>query len=447
MNKHVDDQEIETGHRQRSGVKPPVPPTRAADLGLSDVLMRDVLLKTIFRQNLSGTDEIATSLGVVIPIAQELIDSARSEGLIETTGSIGSSQASQLRYQLTDGGKARALDALTQSEYYGALPVSLEDFRTQTSRQSISDVTITNDMLQNSMSHLVLPPDLLPQLGPAVNSGKSILLYGPPGNGKSSISNGIRDALGDKIYVPKFIEYAGMVISVYDPIVHSQAEDGQSDPNAIRKASPFDQRYVRCKRPTVMTGGELTLDMLDLNYNPVSRTYQAPLQLKASGGVFIVDDLGRQTEPPQSLINRWIVPMEGGYDILSLQSGQKFMVPFDTLVIFSTNFAPAELFDGAALRRIYYKVLVDGPSRDDFIKIFVKISKHYKIKPEESVLAHLLKNKYPEVNNLFASYHAPFLVDQMLAIAEYEQRPRAMSIDLVDRAWENLFVKDREIAK
>ncbi len=447
MNKQVDDNEINTSHRQRFAVRPPVAPTRAVDLGLSEVLMRDVLLKTIFRQNLSDTTDIANSLGVVVPIAQELIDMARTEGLLETLGTIGSSQASQLRYQLTDGGKARALDALTQSEYYGALPVSLEDFRTQTARQSISDVSITNEMLENSMSHLVLPPELLPQLGPAVNSGKAIMLYGPPGNGKSSISNGIRDALGDKIYVPKFIEYAGMVISVYDPIVHSQAEVGDGDPNALRKEAPFDQRYVRCMRPTVMTGGELTLDMLDLNYNPISRTYQAPLQLKATGGVFIVDDLGRQTEPPQALINRWIVPMEGGFDILSLQSGQKFMVPFDTLVIFSTNFAPSELFDGAALRRIYYKVLVDGPSRDDFIKIFVKVSKHYKVKPEESVLAHLLKNKYPAVNNLFASYHAPFLIDQMLAIAEYEQRPRGMTVDLVDRAWENLFVKEREIAK
>jgi len=163
--------------------------------------------------------------------------------------------------------------------------------------------------------------------------------------------------------------------------------------------------------------------------------------------VFIVDDLGRQQEPPQALINRWIVPMEGGYDILSLQSGQKFVVPFDTLVIFSTNFAPAELFDGAALRRIYYKILIDGPCRDDFIKVFLKVCQAYKIKPSEEVLTHLLTNKYPEVDNLFASYHAPFLIDQMLSICEYEQRERGMSVELVDRAWENLFVKDRTIAK
>ncbi|HSF92527.1 MAG TPA: ATPase, partial [Paracoccaceae bacterium] len=215
------------------------------------------------------------------------------------------------------------------------------------------------------------------------------------------------------------------------------------DKTTLRRMGPnFDQRYVLCRRPSVMTGGELTLNMLDLNYNPVSRTYQAPLQLKATGGVFIVDDLGRQTEPPQALINRWIVPMEQHFDILTLQSGQKFMVPFDTLVVFSTNFRPSELFDGAALRRIYYKILIDSPSRDDFIKVFIKTCRHYRIRPEEEVLTHLLKKKYPPTGNSFQSYHAPFLIDQSLSICTYEGRPPELTPELIDRAWENLFVKD-----
>lgn len=431
----------------RSEVHAPTPPLTLEDTGLEMVLCRDILLKTVFRRNLSLASEIADALCVLPPVAMELIEICRENNLIETLGIRGASTGAELRYQLTEGGKARALDSLAQSEYFGALPVTLEDFRAQSKRQSITDVAITQERLENSMSHLVLPDGMLDQLGPAVNSGKSVLLYGPPGNGKSSISNGIRDALGDQIFVPQFIEYAGQVISVYDPIVHVEAEPANADPNSLRRAVQHDPRYKLCRRPTVMTGGELTLDMLDLNYNTTSRTYQAPLQLKATGGVFIVDDLGRQQEPPQALINRWIVPMEGGYDILSLQSGQKFVVPFDTLVIFSTNFAPAELFDGAALRRIYYKILIDGPTREDFIKVFLKVSQHYKIKPSEEVITHLLTNKYPEVDNLFASYHAPFLIDQMLSICEYEQREREMSVDLVDRAWENLFVKERAIAK
>ncbi|MEO0914708.1 MAG: ATPase, partial [Pseudomonadota bacterium] len=362
----------------------PRSPLSLEDTGLETVLMRDILLKTMFRRSLTGLADIAKALCVVPPLAQELVDMAREENLIETLGARGASPTAALRYQLTDGGRARALDALTQSEYYGALPVPLEQYWKQTAKQQIGDAVISQERLEKSMSHLVLPAGMLDRLGPAVNSGRSVLLYGPPGTGKSSISNGIRDALGDNIYVPQFLEYGGQVISVYDPIVHTLAKAGVDNPNSLRRAgATHDARYVLCRRPSVMTGGELTLDMLDLNYNTVSRTYQAPLQLKATGGVFIIDDLGRQAEPPQALINRWIVPMEASFDILSLQSGQKFMVPFDTLVIFSTNFAPTEMFDGAALRRIYYKIKVDNPNRDDFIKVFVKTSRHYKVKPDE----------------------------------------------------------------
>ena len=421
----------------------PASPVNIEDLGLEIVLMRDILLKTMFRRNLTTRLEVAEALCVTPPIAQELIDICREGNLIETLGARGALPTAELRYQLTEGGRARALDALQQSEYYGPLPVPMDSYWKQTARQSITDAEITQERLEASMSHLVLPAGMLDQLGPAVNSGRSVLLYGPPGNGKSSISNGIRDALGDNIYVPQFLEYAGQVISVYDPIVHTLAKIARDDGTSLRRSGPdFDQRYVLCRRPSVMTGGELTLDMLDLNFNQVSRTYQAPLQLKATGGVFIVDDLGRQTEPPQALINRWIVPMESSFDILSLTSGQKFMVPFDTLVIFSTNFQPSEMFDGAALRRIYYKIKVDNPSREDFIKVFVKTARHYKINPDEEVLTYLLKHRYPEVGNQFANYHAPFLIDQMLSICEYEGRERKMSIDLVDRAWENLFVDE-----
>jgi predicted ATPase with chaperone activity len=217
------------------------------------------------------------------------------------------------------------------------------------------------------MGDLILPADLIDHLGPAVTSGRSILMYGPPGNGKSSISNGIRDALGDRIYVPRAIEHTRARSSpstTRSCIPRPRAVD---DPTCLRRTRPASTRAMCCAtRPTVITGGELTLSMLDLTYNPVARTYQAPLQLKATGGVFIVDDLGRQEEPPQALINRWIVPLEEGHDILALQSGEKFEVPFDTLVIFSTNFHPNEIFDQAALRRIFFKIKIDGPNQRGF---------------------------------------------------------------------------------
>jgi hypothetical protein len=315
-------------------------------------------------------------------------------------------------------------------------------------RQSVRDIKLTRPDLLKGMGHLILPDDLIDNLGPAVSSGRSILMYGPPGNGKSSISNGIRAALGDKIYVPRAIEYSGQVITVYDPIVHSAAEAAVDDPNSLRRTgNRFDNRYVYCERPTVITGGELTLDMLDLKYNPTARTYTAPLQLKASGGIFIVDDLGRQAEPPQKLVNRWIVPLEEGRDILQLQSGEKFTVPFDTLVIFSTNFHPNEIFDGAALRRIFFKIKIDGPNQEMFLKIFAMVARKKKMALDERSLVHLLKTKYPTINMNFANYQPTFLVDQMIAVCDFERIPYQMTPELIDKAWGNMFVRDEKIAK
>ena len=270
-------------------------------------------------------------------------------------------------------------------------------------------------------------------------------MYGPPGNGKSSISNGIRDAMGDKVYVPRAIEYAGQVITVYDPIVHSKAEEDTQDPTALRRVTRYDTRYVCCERPTVITGGELSLDMLDLVYNPTARTYQAPLQLKSTGGIFIVDDLGRQKEPPQAIVNRWIVPLEESKDILALQSGEKFEVPFDTLVIFSTNFHPNKIFDQAALRRIFFKIKIDGPNQQNYLKIFAMVAKKRGMPLDEATLVHLFKTKYPTIDNIYANYQPIFLIDQMISICEFEGIPYQMSPELIDRAWANMFVREEEI--
>ena len=426
---------------------PPAPKTLAA-VGLSLVMMRDILIKTMFRTNLDLVSTLARSVCLPVPLVQELIDLARTQRLIEATGTLHATSGNEMGYQLTDSGKARALDALSQSEYYGAMPIPLADYQVQVKRQSVRDIRLTREQLLGAMGHLILPPDLLGNLGPAITSGRSILMYGPPGNGKSSISNGIRDAMGDKIYVPRALEYSGQVITVYDPIVHSAAEDSMDDPNALRRISNrFDNRYVYCDRPTVITGGELSLDMLDLTYNPTARTYQAPLQLKSTGGIFIVDDLGRQAEPPQKLVNRWIVPLEEAKDILALQSGEKFTVPFDTLVIFSTNFHPNEIFDGAALRRIFFKIKIDGPDQENFLKIFAMVARAKKMPLDERALVHLMKVKFPTINNVYANYMPKFLIEQIMAICEFENIPYQMSPSLIDRAWGNMFVKDEVIAK
>ncbi|MAB08142.1 MAG: ATPase [Rhodobacteraceae bacterium] len=430
-----------------SAVMAPPPPKRLDDMNLPRIFMRDIALKTIFRKNANTVTALARAICLPIGTTQELIDLARSQSLLEAMGTLSASAGTEMSYQLTDSGKARALDALAQSEYFGAMPVPLHVYREQVERQSIRNIQIGRDQLLGAMGHLVLPENLISHLGPAVSSGRSILMYGPPGNGKSSISNGIRDAMGDKIYVPRAIEYSGQVISVYDPIVHSAAETAEDDPSRLRRSNRFDTRYVLCERPTVVTGGELTLDMLDLVYNPTARTYQAPLQLKSTGGIFIVDDLGRQSEPPQKLVNRWIVPLEESKDILALQSGEKFEVPFDTLVIFSTNFHPNEIFDQAALRRIFFKIKIDGPNQQDFLKIFALVARKKKMELDEASLVHLLKTKYPTIGNVYANYQPVFLIDQMIAVCDFEGWPYRMTPDLIDRAWANMFVRDETIVK
>jgi hypothetical protein len=433
---------------QTPGVMAPLQPKTLADTGLNMVMMRDILLKTMFRQNLTEVSAISRSLCLPIPLAQDLVDAARGQRLVEAMGTLHANSGGEMAYQLSEAGKARALDALSQSEYFGALPVPLTAYGAQLKKQSIRNITMTRDRLLGAMGHLILPGELIDHLGPAVGSGRSILMYGPPGNGKSSISNGIRDALGDTIYIPRAVEYQGQVIAVYDPIVHTVAPEPEDDPTALRKGGMrYDRRYVYCKRPTVITGGELSLEMLDLVYNPVSRTYQAPLQMKSSGGVFIVDDLGRQKEPPQAIVNRWIVPLEESRDILALQSGEKFEVPFDTLVIFSTNFHPNKIFDKAALRRIFFKIKIDGPSQEDYLKIFAMVARKKKMPLDEESLVHLIKTRYPTIDNIYANYQPVFLIDQMVAICEFEGIPNQMTPELIDRAWANMFVKDEEIVR
>ncbi len=430
-------------------IQPPPPPGSLDETGLPATLMRDILLKTMFRMSLNMVSDLSGILCLSFAQVQLLIDGARGEHLIEAMGTLhATAQSSEMGFQLTDGGRKRAQQALAMSEYYGAMPVPLEAYGEQVRRQSIRKVKITRDQLIGAMGDLILPDTLLADLGPAVTSGRSILMYGPPGNGKSSISNGIRDALGDNIYIPHAVVHAGQVISVFDPIVHRKIAVSAPPGNQLRlHGQRHDARFILCERPTVITGGELRLDMLELKYNTVARTYQAPLQFKATGGVFIVDDLGRQEEPPQALVNRWIVPLEMNYDILSLNSGEKFIVPFDTLVIFSTNFHPNQIFDQAALRRIFFKIKIDGPSQADFLKIFALVARKRRIPLNEDALIHLLQNKYPTIDNVYSNYQPVFLIDQMIAICDFEGKPYHMSPELIDRAWSNMFVRDETIVR
>jgi hypothetical protein len=425
----------------------PPSPKSLEEVGLPAVMMREIALKTLFRGNISLVSDLARALCLPVTLAQDLVDEARRDGLIEAMGTLNGGGAIEMPYQLTETGKTRALSALKQSEYFGPMPVPLESFATQVERQSIRNLQITRAQLTEAMGDLILPDRLIGDLGPAVGAGRSILLYGPPGNGKSAISNGIRNAMGDRIYLPHAVAHRGQAIMVYDPIVHEAVTPPSQTVSALRRIDRFDRRYVLCRRPSVVTGGELSLKMLDLVYDQTARTYQAPLQMKATGGIFIVDDLGRQTESPQALVNRWIVPLEERRDILALQSGEKFEVPFDTLVVFSTNFHPNEIFDQAALRRIFFKIKVDGPDEKGFLQIFAKAAQKRGLQLDETSLVHLLRTHYPKIGSVFANYQPGYLIEQMIAVCDFEGLPYRMTPELVDRAWGNMFVRDEKIAK
>jgi len=432
---------VESGQR----VMPhPSPPSSIAETGLDLEFLTDLLTKTIYRMGLTRASQMADALKVSGAIIDTLITVMTEKKLIETLGQRGASLTAEMQYQLTGQGREWALEALAQSEWVGPVPVPLESFHRQAKTQSIRGETLTRPMLQRAFSGLTLADALMEQVGPAVNSGQSMLLYGPPGNGKSSIAEAICAAYRDYVFIPHAITVDRQIISLFDPTVHTPVKlNDQGAGSGLRADRRYDARYVPCKRPIVITGGELSLEMLDLAYSPVSRTYEAPMQLKAAGGILVVDDFGRQRQSPQEIVNRLIIPLEKNIDYLSLQTGRKFEVPFDALVILSTNIAPTQLVDDAALRRLRYKILVGPPNVETYIEIFTRTADRFGLELTEETLSFVLFELYEQEHGAeYHAFHPRFLIEQTLAICTYEGVAPELRHDFLRRAWKNLFTDD-----
>jgi len=423
----------------------PRAPRTIEESGLSLDLVVQLLLKLLhFSGELSGVD-IARRLGLEFSVVEPAIDFVKRLHQCEIVGGAGIGGPS-FRYRITDTGRQRAMLFLEGNQYVGVAPVPLTHYvqYLQRYREAIPR-TITRSRVKQAFSHLVLSDRVLNQVGPAISAAHSMFVYGPPGNGKTVIAQAIRDLLDGELAVPHALEVEGNIIRVFDPVNHEPIET-PSDENSLSLFDRMDARWVRCRRPMVMVGGELTLESLELSYSSTTGFYGAPIQMIANGGVLVIDDFGRQRCSPRELLNRWIVPLESRVDYLTLNSGQKFELPFLLLVVFATNIRPGELVDEAFLRRIHYKVFAENPTVADFKNIFEMCCGNRGVAYDEDLVDDLLINYYRPRKIALRGCQPRDLIDQALAQADYLGVERRLTRDLLEAACASYFVEDEEPA-
>ena len=419
---------------------PPLPHT-LEDTGLRLDFLTQQLLKSLNAAgDLTGT-EMAEAMGLPFSAIDPAIEQMKVQRLTEIVGGsvIGSPS---YRYRITSLGRDRALAALASNMYIGQAPVPLRMYSAyMRSFAESRKRRISMEMVRSAFSHLVLSENVLNQLGPAVNSGHSLFIYGPPGNGKTVVAQAIGNLMAGDLWIPHAIEVDGAVIKHFDPINHVRLEEPGSG-DGLEAEHQYDRRWVRCRRPIVTVGGELTMDGLDLTYSPVSGFYRAPMQMLANGGVLVIDDFGRQKCSPQELLNRWIHPLESRVDYLTLQSGQKIDVPFLVLPVFATNIKPGELVDEAFLRRIQYKVMAENPTTEDFTLIFKNMCREKNLEYDHAIVRHLLDNVMEPRKIPLRGCQPRDLINMALALAQYRDEPRHLTVPLLEAACASYFVDE-----
>ena len=412
---------------------PPMP-TSIKETGLGLGFLTDLAIKIMyFEGNISGY-ELAERMKLPYPgVVDQVMEFLKREKLCEVKGTGGYGEAAY-QYAIAEKGRGVAREALDRSQYAGPAPVTLETYTEAIRRQPLGSVVVHQRTMRQALSHLVINEETFAQLGPAVNSGRSLFLFGYPGNGKTAIAESIgKMILGDAMYIPHALEIAGQVIRLFDSVNHIVVEDSSK--------RNHDPRWERIQRPVIVTGGELTLETLDLVYDESNKYYEAPFQMKATGGMLLIDDFGRQQARPRDLLNRWIVPLEKRVDYLTLHTGRKIEVPFDVLIVFSTNLAPRDLVDEAFLRRIRHKIEIKNPSWDEYREIFRRMCAARGVPYDDRGLAYLIQEHYLKHNHPRRACHPRDLLDQLIDTARYTNVPPTLSKDLIDRACEAYFVE------
>lgn len=440
----VDDARDATDHTAR--LLPPSPTTREAT-GLSLDLFSQLVLKQLhFSGDLTGA-EISGRLGVEFSVVEPALDFVKRLHQCEIVGGAGIGGPT-FRYRITDSGRQRAMLFLKSNQYVGVAPVPLAQYVAYLEAYRIAvPRSITRTRVREAFSHLVLSERVLDQVGPAIGAAHSMFVYGPPGNGKTVIAQAIRGLLDGELAVPHALEVEGNIIRLFDPVNHEPLEWPTTTATlSLSREASHDRRWVRCRRPLVMVGGELTLESLELSYSKIAGFYTAPIQAVANGGVLVIDDFGRQRCSARDLLNRWIVPLESRVDFLTMNNGQKFGLPFLPLVVFATNIRPSELVDEAFLRRIHYKVFAESPTIADFKQIFAKCCAERGVDYDDELIDELLQNYYRPRKLALRGCHPRDLLDQALARASYLGEDRRLTSELLEAACASYFVDDAEPA-
>jgi predicted ATPase with chaperone activity len=427
----------------------PPPPVTLADTGLTAGFIQELLLKVLYTHGARLGQEISDTVRLPFTLVDQELQTLQQRRLVEVRGTGGHGRGGYL-FDLGSQGRERAQEALAICQYVGPAPVPLEQYSRWLEAHTIQDVHVTRTRIAGGFENLVLDAGFVDLLGPAINSAKSLFLYGESGNGKTVIADTIAELLGGAMYLPYAVKLDGQIMLVYDPVYHRPAaEPAATEVGEISiwrdREAEYDRRFTRVRRPVVATGGELTLDDLELKYDSSSKLYQAPFQVKANGGVLIIDDFGRQRVPPRELLNRWIVPLEKRVDYLMLHTGSKFPVPFDCLLIFATNLDPRSLVEEAFLRRIHYKIHVTDPTREQYLEIFRRCCEARGIEFLSSAVERIYSTIYAGQRIAPRACHPRDIVEHLVDVARFRETAPILSEEMVDHACHSYFLDVAEL--